>query len=763
MISLKKILFAALVTGISADMHSQYITIDESQTVEQLVEDVLVNNPCANVSNISVTGLNFGSGNSYGYFAAGTSGFPFAEGIVLSTGRAASAPGPNSGILSEGPTDWEGDDDLEDALSVNNTINATVIEFDFLPLANKISFDYIFSSEQYLTNPSSNQCSYTDGFAFLLKEANSSDSYQNLALVPNTNTPVKVSTVRGSGTVCPPANEEYFGGFNGFDHPTNYNGQTVVLTAEATVIPNTLYHIKLVIADQGNNLYDSAIFLGGGSFKVQKDLGPDRLLATNNPLCPNETLTLDATEPGTNTYQWFQNDVAIPGAVNPTYTVDAAGTYSVEISLDSTACVETGEITIEYGPSPVVTSPVSIIECDADNDGSAVFDLTQISNAIASGANVAYYESLADAQNDDDPITNLVAYAAADGTQLFAAVVNQYGCLAFSVVNLEISNQTVSAPDPIEICDTDSVSDGIAQFNLDQEVTPYVMNGLPSGLNVIYYNTAEDAESQVAELPNLFTNTNAGGQIIYARIVNGPDCFGVIPVTLVVNTFNPVGFGDVTVFICNGVPTTLQAPSGYQYQWSNGTMGSSISVSAAGNYSVTATNADGCSVTKTFTVIASEAATFVSADIRDFLGNQNSVLINYSGNGDYVFSLDGENFQASPTFSGLLPGEYSVYIRDENGCGIVGPYLIYVLGYPDFFTPNGDGFNDYWGIEFPDSRNAVPIYIYDRYGKLLHTVRDSGSRWDGTFNSKQLPSTDYWFRLKLQNGRLVNGHFSLKR
>ena len=234
MISLRRILITVAFLATIANARAQYITVDESQTVAQLVEDVLINNACANVSNITVTSYNGGGGDSYGYFTAGTSAFPFAEGIVLTTGRAVSAIGPNSGILSEGPTSWAGDSDLEQALGVNNTINATVLEFDFLPLANKISFDYLFASEQYLTNPSSGQCNYTDGFAFLLKKANTAEPYQNLALVPGTNIPVRVNTVRGAGTICPSANEAYFDAFNDFENPTNYNGQTVILTAAST-------------------------------------------------------------------------------------------------------------------------------------------------------------------------------------------------------------------------------------------------------------------------------------------------------------------------------------------------------------------------------------------------------------------------------------------------------------------------------------------------------------------------------------------------
>ena len=148
---------------------AQYIQVDDSYTAQNLVQNVLINSPCAGVSNFSVSGGNFGTGeNSYGYFSAGSSSFPFANGIVLSTGKATSAMGPNASILSEDAPGWTGDSDLENALSISSTSDATVLEFDFTPLTSQVSFDYIFASEEYHgTAP----CTYSDCCAFLLKVA----------------------------------------------------------------------------------------------------------------------------------------------------------------------------------------------------------------------------------------------------------------------------------------------------------------------------------------------------------------------------------------------------------------------------------------------------------------------------------------------------------------------------------------------------------------------------------------------------------------
>jgi gliding motility-associated-like protein len=758
---IQKVLSLGLLIGFACHADAQYITIDENYTAQQLVEDILINNPCANVSNISVSGWIQNSGGTFGYFNAAGSGFPFAEGIILSTGLVASSPGPNNSILSEGPTSWLGDDDLETALGVNNSINATVLEFDFLPLANKISFEYMFSSEQYLSNPSSNQCSYTDGFVFLLKEANTADPYENLAVIPGTSTPVKVNTVRGPGTVCPAANEEYFGGFNDFEHPTNFNGQTVILKAESSVTPNVLYHIKLVVADQGNNLYDSAIFLGGGSFKVQKDLGPDRLFAAGNPVCENETVTLDATEPGNNGYQWFRDNNAIPGATNSQYQPLQSGHFSVEITLNSTACISTGEIKIEF-TAPLDNSAVDIIQCDENNDGMAVFNLYKANDRILDNNPGALFQNFYEDAMGTNIITTPNSYASVPKT-VYVAISNQYGCPGIIVpINLQIANNSLPNPPTVKTCDDDE--DGLYQFDLNSEVTPQIASGLPAGIDVAYYLNPLDAAAGQNELPNDYSNTEAFQQQIWAAVTNGPDCYGFIPVNLVVNVFSTTGLENENTFLCDGSSVTLEVPAGFSsYLWNDAAHSATraITVSQPGTYTVTITDANGCTANKIFTVTGSGKAIIDDIEINDFQGDENTILITVSGTGDYEYSLNGQQYSDNPFFTDVVSGEYIVYINDKNGCGIT-TESIFVMDYPKFFTPNNDGNNDVWQIPFLRLYPAAEVIIFDRYGKVVYGFGGSGTGWDGKFNSNPLPSTDYWFTISIAD-RIIRGHFALKR
>ena len=749
----------------SGNIEAQYIQVTDNITPEDLVRNTLINSPCANVSNFSATSGNFGTGQqSFGHFIAGTSGFAFSEGIVLSTSRAVITHGPNDSLLSDDANGWVGDLDLETALGISNTTNATILEFDFTPLTSQVSFDYLFASEEY---HGSAPCVYSDGFAFLLKVAGTSSPYQNLALVPGTNIPVKVTSVHpeipGS---CPAENETYFGSFNGVNVPINFDGQTVIMTAKATVIPGTTYHIKLVIADEQNYKYDSAIFLGGGTFQVGTDLGPDKLIATNNPICFGESYILDATEAGINSYKWFRNGI-LQTQTTPTFMVTDSGIYKVEVTLGGTTCIAKGEVTIEYSALPVLSDAI-LVQCDDNNDGFTIFNLNKVNalvtNANASLNNIVYYETLLNAENQIDPITNPSFYQnLVPNQKVFARVTNSFGCTNYAEVDLVISNNSLN-PHIVTSCDLDNFQDGFTVFDFNNQVTPNLLLGLPSGLVVEYYLNMNDAILQTNILSNSFTNTIANQQVIFARIVNGPDCYGIVVVNLKINTFNPSNFQDETLIICNGVAINLAVASGFStYLWSNGSVVNFISVSIPGTYSVTVTNSDNCSKTKNFIVIGSETATITSIETNDFEGNNNSVLVNYTGNGIYSFSIDGINFQTSNLFTNVSIGVYNITIRDKYECGDAVSKTIYVLDYPKYFTPNNDGLNDFWKI---DNLNNLPfskIYIYDRFGRFIKQISPNGCGWDGTYNNVQLPADDYWFYINLEYNKIIKSHFALKR
>jgi gliding motility-associated-like protein len=774
---LKSFLIILCICGLSSKVKAQYISVDDQKTPQQLIEGVLVNNSCAAASNSTGLGDNFRPGNqSFAYFNNNGSSFPFTEGIVLATSTGQSAIGPFvSALVSNDSPNWRGDSDLDQTLGISS-INATALEFDFVASANSLSFNYIFASNEYQFDY---PCQYSDGFAFLIKETGTNDPYKNIAVLPNTTTPVSSVNIRPKvepGTRpggiaysgCEASNAKYFNGFNNNTSPVNYAGQTVIMTAQASVTAGKKYHVKLVIADDRNRNLESAIFLEAGSFASKITLGQDRTIATNNPACFGEKVLLD-TQLQTSDYdfKWYKKDNPTTIlSTNATYEVLDAGTYKVEAKVKGTACIALGEIKIEYAPE-IPSTDISLFQCDDNADGINTFNLTKVDNLIknnvAENLNKGYYETLADAQSKTNIILNPQKYTNKSVNQvIFGRIEDKYGCYKTPQITLRISNNPIVPQNPVATCDGDT-QDGLYQFDLNAQVTPR-LSGLPNGSTVNYFASEANAIAETNQLPNIFKNTTAFNQTIYIRIINGPDCYNITPITLVVNTFDPPNFEDEFETVCKGSQLTLSVATGFaSYLWNTGSTSNSIIVNAGGDYSVTVKDVNGCEKTKKFKVNLSEPPVITDAIVKDFSADENSVQIKFTGTGDYEFSLDGTVFQDDPTFTGIKPGVYNAVGRDKNGCGLSNSFLFYVLDYPRFFTPNDDGYNDLWTITRFDQLPNYNVFIFDRYGKFIKQFNQNSSGWNGQFNGQKLSSDDYWFTLIFENGKNIKGHFSLKR
>lgn len=234
--------------NLSVDAESFY-------TPEQLIKDVLIASACNDISNFTsqVNGQPIDlSTKSYGYFKKPMeSTFPFEEGIILSTGKARSVGNTTIATTITTENHIPGDADLEYALGIGDTFDATFFKFHFTPQINEISFRFLMGSEEY---DGTTECQYADSFAFLLREVGT-QNYTNLAVLPD-GTPVSVTNINNS-TICK-KNPQYFAGYN--PTTTNFGGHTKVLIAKSVVTPGTTYEIKLVVADHLDRVLDSAIF-----------------------------------------------------------------------------------------------------------------------------------------------------------------------------------------------------------------------------------------------------------------------------------------------------------------------------------------------------------------------------------------------------------------------------------------------------------------------------------------------------------------------
>ncbi|MFP4844153.1 choice-of-anchor L domain-containing protein, partial [Winogradskyella sp. PE311] len=350
------------------------VVVDQNAfTPEQLIEDVLVNSPCASVSNIiSSTGTNFSptEPNGIGYFFSNGINFPFEDGLLLTSGDAGRAGGPNV-FLGDGTVGvWPGDPDLNAATGINSN-NATFIQFDFTPLADNISFEFLMASEEY--DMGGFECTFSDAFAFLLTDSNGVTT--NLAVLPGTNTPILVTNIHpDNGAACGAANPEFFGEYTPANGPPiSFDGRTTVFTAQSPVIPGEDYTIKLVIADDGDGNFDSGVFLKAGSFDLGGDLGDDITIAAGTAECGGNSITLDTGIP-TAGHTWYFEGVEIVGETDSTIDVNVGGNYSVDVVFAG-VCQSTDTILVEFRESPSANPAQDLLACSAT--GTSQFDLSE--------------------------------------------------------------------------------------------------------------------------------------------------------------------------------------------------------------------------------------------------------------------------------------------------------------------------------------------------------------------------------------------------
>ena len=535
----------------SFGMFAQTISVTtDQQTVPELVNDLLINSPCVNAQNVTWrTGTNFGSHNGIGKFTNTNPNFPMTAGVILSTGNVLSSPGPNTTMLNEGSDAWLGDSDLEAVLAAAgismNSTNATVLEFDFTSISPQFSFDFIFASEEY----GNFQCEYSDAFAFLLTNLNTGVT-TNLAVVPGTNLPISVVTIRDFlyNSSCSSVNAEYFGRFNGgtgmVDSATNFNGQTKVLTASSILTPDTPYHIKLVIADRGDYKSDSAIFIAADSFNIgQNVLGSDFLVSNNTAICSGSTQELITTlDPNLYSFQWFKNGVVIAGQTASTLLVTTAGTYTVSyIKLIGECTAETDDVVVEFYPVFEFPSPKNIYKCD---NGAALqsFDIYQntsiITASLPTNSSVSYHLTLEEAQNNANPLPQ--NYLGANNQEIFVRVQNSTnGCVAVKNFKLVFLPPAVAytAPD-LKKCERSNTQHN-AVYNLDANKGVILGNQSPEFYSVTYYNSESDAINGTNALASSLVSA---GQTIYVRVQNisDPGCFSTTSFNLILNTLAPV-------------------------------------------------------------------------------------------------------------------------------------------------------------------------------------------------------------------------------
>ena len=350
-------------------------------------------------------------------------------------------------------------------------------------------------------------------------------------------------------------------------------------------------------------------------------------------------------------------------------------------------------------------------------------------------------------------------------------------------VNLSDGSQIISdvqvgfSPNPVAGLPTDVIEcGGGGVFDLGTKDAEVLGSQSPSDFRISYHETAGDAQAGLNPLSGALELT-PGTRNIYVRLTSAanPDCYDATSSFALEVVEQPVLVFQEEVFICSqGGSATLgpdQAEAGVQYQWDTGETSAALTVPSPGTYTLTATRTVSgfdCQAIRTVEVVASATPAIDRVDVSD-LQKENRIEIIPENNGNFEYALNDGAYQSSPVFNAVPPGNHTVYMRDTLGCGEISEQIT-VVGFPLFFTPNGDGLNDRWEVFGLERLTDPVLLIFDRYGKLLRQLDTQSPAWDGSYQGRLLPAADYWFRLEYtdasgqrQSAQFLNAHFSLKR
>ncbi len=512
-------------------------------------------------------------------------------------------------------------------------------------------------------------------------------------------------------------------------------------------------------------------------FNTEIDIIKNGKNAINLDVCDGDSYNLVSEVIPNATYRWTLDGSPL-SETNFDLEVFQSGHYEVFIDPNNGDCALEGQAFVNFVPNPQAFNN-TLLQCDEDGliDGFTIFNLNEASDELTGGLFNRSTKFYLDAAHTTELDANSFSNTLNPQTVYVEVIDDISGCSSFSELTLAVSTTDVNDT-RLNNCDDDGIEDGFHIFNLN-DANNDIVNGLPTGLNISYYETYNDALLEINNLSANYTNTIPYSQTVFARVENTNNCYGISEVLLTVNELPDIETEGLEYYCLNNFPNTIEinaalindSPNNYTYNWTNGENSYEIDINAVGTYNVTVTNTYGCSKSRIITIEPSNTATFEmpAFDVKDGIQN-NTVTVFVSGEGIYQYSLLDENnntiksYQDSSLFENVYPGIYKVLVKDiKNNCGVINENVS-VIGFPKFFTPNNDGVNDTWqilGVSEMFQPNTK-IQIFDRFGKLLKEISPTGIGWNGILNGQVLPADDYWFAVKLQDGRIFKNHFTLK-
>lgn len=421
--------------------------------------------------------------------------------------------------------------------------------------------------------------------------------------------------------------------------------------------------------------------------------------------------------------------VAPPSVTGFTYSSPVCINAANPIPFTATGFSPGGTFSSTAGLS--INSITGTIDLTASISGTYVVTYTLLANpAICQSAGSSAFSITI------DPLPTIVL-AAPTPTFCISSAINP---ILFNIGGLATGAGITSGPLPLGL--SESYSNGV-----------YTINGTPTVSGIFNY-----------------TITTSGG-CTPAATYSGTITINALPiVTLPQDGY--ICVDDAGLPIGRYTLATNLSASTNSFVWSNanslllGQSGSSYTAMTPGNYAVTMTNnATGCSATATASIATFYPPSVVTATVSSYFSDIQTIVVSVLPVGDYEYKLDNNLYQDSNEFTDLTMGIHEIWVKDKFSCGVK-KIRVQIVNYPNYFTPNEDSYHDTWNItELRSQPNAI-ITIFDRYGKLIKQIKPSGPGWDGNYNGRPLPATDYWFTVdyvELGTNQQFKAHFSLLR
>jgi PKD repeat protein len=363
--------------------------IDSTISPAQMVTD-LFSSPKVAISNVKVNGQTY----SIGYFEADSTKLDLIGGILLTTGLASEVAETSSFQMERDVTGNSTDADLQGLVPGGSLNDVTAIEFDLVSQVDSLCFIYRFGSEEY---PEYACTDYNDVFGFFV-QGPGYPTPTNIALIPNSQIPVAINNVHPANpdvSACVPYNAQYYVPDNVYGADCVFDGMTTTLAAKFIAVAGQNYHIKLAVADVGDGIYDSGVFIELSSLGQDSIFAPIAELSA--PIINGDQVKFDNDSRYATSWFWDFGDGSTSTLRHPpahTFALPASGTvsYTVKLITKNYCCFDTAVQVITLGTSSTIDEEQVVNQISVSPNPATDVVYVSLQNGLEDAASIEVFD-----------------------------------------------------------------------------------------------------------------------------------------------------------------------------------------------------------------------------------------------------------------------------------------------------------------------------------------------------------------------------------